>query len=151
MSDFGSAFPARSHRHLRLVIGTLSAVAVEVLIYRAYLTGDGSFHWFTHFFTGISAALIVMTLVTLRRRRPVPLPLLWPVLGHIAAMGPDLMFVNEMAHRRWIDVFVAHNVSHLIPGRNLTWYLIFLSCLAVFLLVLPRPDQTRTRWRSLVI
>lgn len=97
MSDVGSAPSARSHRRLRLVVGTLSGVAVEVLIYRAYLTGDGSFHWFTHFFAGASAALIVMTLVTLRLCRPVPLPLLWPVLGHVAAMGPDLMFVNEMA------------------------------------------------------
>ncbi len=151
MSDAVSAPPARSHRRLRLVVGTLSTVAVEVLIYRAYLTGDGSFHWFTHFFAGTSTALVVMTLVSLRLRRPIPLPLLWPVLGHMAAMGPDLMFVNEMAHRRWMDVFVAHNVSHFIPGRNVTWYLIFLSCLGVFLLVLPRPDQTRTLWRSVAL
>lgn len=129
MSGLGSAATATSHRRLRIVVGTMAAAAVEVFVYRAYLAGDGSFHWFTHFFAGASVALVVMTLVTLRTRRPVPLPLLWPVLGlshfipgrnHLAAMGPDLMFVNEMAHRRSLALFLlalpAHELRH--PDRS---------------------------------
>jgi hypothetical protein len=47
-------------------------VGIEVLLYRSYLEGDGSFHWFTHFFAGASVALGIMTLAALRRGRPVP-------------------------------------------------------------------------------
>ena len=130
--SLGSSSWARA----RLIVGTVAALAVEVVLYRSYLAGDGSFHWFTHFFAGTSLVLLIMTVVTLRRRRPVPVPLLWLVIGHLVAMGPDLLFVKEIAHRRWMDVFVAHNVSHFIPGRNLTWYLIFLACLAAYLSVL---------------
>lgn len=133
-----------SHRQLRLLAGAAAALVIEIFLYRTYLDGDGSFHWFTHFFAGTSLALVVMTLVTLRCRKPVPLPLLWLLLGHLLAMGPDLLFVHEVAHQPWMDVFVAHNASHFISGRNVTWYLIFLACLAAYLLVLPgrsRLDQ----------
>lgn len=113
--------------------GAGAALGVEVVLYWFYLNGDGAFHWFTHFFAGTSAALAIMAVLVLRRRRPVRLPLLWLIVGHLVAMGPDVLFVHEMAHRRWMDIFVGHNVSHFIPGRNVTWYLVFLACLGAYL------------------
>ena len=113
--------------------GTAAALGVEIVLYWFYVNGDGAFHWFTHFFAGTSAALVIMTTFVLVRRRPVRLPLLWLIVGHVVAMGPDVLFVHEMAHRRWMDVFVAHNVSHFIPGRNVTWYVVFLAFLAAYL------------------
>lgn len=126
----------------------VAAVAIEVALYWSYLGGDGPFHWFTHFFAGTSFALLVMTLVSVRTRRPVPVPLLWLVMGHLAAMGPDLLFVNEMAHQRWMDVFVGHNVTHFMPGRNLTWYAIFLVGLAAYLSVIGRGSSNVRDGRS---
>lgn len=143
MSEAGARRPA-SRRRLRVVGGSVAALTVESLLYWSYLGGDGSFHWFTHFFAGGSLALLVMALVVLRLHRRVPAPLLWVLAGHLVAMGPDLLFVREVAHRRWMDVFVAHNVSHFMPGRNLTWYVIFLGCLAVYLSVLSRVGSTST-------
>lgn len=52
-------------------------------------------------------------------------------------MGPDALYVRDVAHQRWMDVFVAHNVSHFIPGRNVTWYLLFLAALSLYLTIAP--------------
>lgn len=131
MSESGT-----TRRRLYLAGGTALAVGVEAGLYRVYFAGDGAFHWFTHFFAGGSLALFVMTVIARRRRRPVRLPLLWIVLTHLFAMGPDVMFTQEMAHRRWMDVFVAHNVSHFIPGGNVTWYLIFMGALGAYLVAM---------------
>ncbi|MDQ3775608.1 MAG: hypothetical protein M3461_15280 [Pseudomonadota bacterium] len=43
-----------------------------------------------------------------------------------------------------MDVFLLHVQAHFIPGRNLTWYLIFLLILAAYLKVvasLPHSHQ----------
>ena len=93
---------------------------------------DARFHWFAHFFVGASAALVVMALVTRRRRRPVPYPLVWPLLGHLVAMLPHLLFSTE-AHERWMHAFPGHASTHFVPGGNLTWYLVFLAALALYL------------------
>ena len=84
------------------------AIAVEVGLYASYRGHDARFHWFTHAFVGSAAALTVMTVVTLVRRRPVPRPLLWPMVTHVFAMIPDLVFSGGYAHRRWMDVFLGH-------------------------------------------
>jgi hypothetical protein len=101
------------------------AVIVEVGLYFSYQHHDARFHWFTHFFVGASAALVVMAAVTWRTHRPVPLPLVWPVLAHLFAMTPDFLFTAGTAHRRWMDLFLGHVSTHFVPGRNLTWYLVF--------------------------
>ena len=124
--------------------GTGAALGAEIVLYWFYVNGDGAFHWFTHFFAGTSAALVIMTIIVLARHCPVRLPLLWLIAGHVVAMGPDVFFVHEMAHQRWMDVFIAHNVSHFIPGRNVTWYAIFLACLATYLWAIHTTSSSRT-------
>jgi hypothetical protein len=114
------------------------AVAVEVVLYVFYFAHEARFHWFTHFFVGASCALLVMAVIAWRTRRPAPYPLLWPVLGHIVAMFPDFLFEAGIAHRRWMDVFLGHLSTHFIPGRNWTWYVIFLTALAIYLWTLAR-------------
>lgn len=116
----------------------LVAMVIEVALYLSYRHHDARFHWFTHFLVGASAALLVMAAVAARMRRAVPYPLVWPIVGHLVAMFPDFLFRLGIAHARWMDVFLGHVSSHFIPGRNLTWYLVFLASLAVYLTVLER-------------
>jgi hypothetical protein len=43
-----------------------------------------------------------------------------------------------------MDLFLGHISTHFVPGRNLTWYLVFLAALGLYLLVLSRlPDRSR--------
>ena len=73
------------------------------------------------------------------RGRAVPYPLVWLLAGHVYAMVPDFLFLLfGIAHDRWMDVFLWHIRAHFIPGRNITWYLIFLASLAVHLVILAR-------------
>lgn len=85
-----------------------------------------------------------MALAAMARGRPVVLPLVWLLAGHLVAMGPDLAFLAGVAHQRWMDVFLGHISSHFVPGRNWTWYGVFLASLGLYLVVLdslrpPRP------------
>jgi hypothetical protein len=109
------------------------AIGIEVALYVLYFAHEARFHWFTHFFVGASFALVVMAVVAWRTRRPVPYPFLWPILGHIVAMFPDFLFEAGIAHRRWMDIFLGHLSTHFVPGRNWTWYGIFLASLALYL------------------
>ncbi len=120
-------------RRLRWLVGAGLAVAAEAFLYLSYQAHEARFHWFTHFFVGGTVALLAMTVWVVQERRPVPLPALWVVLGHLVAMFPDFLFNAGVAHRRWMDVFLAHLTSHFVPGRNLTWYAIFLLALAAYL------------------
>ncbi len=132
---------ANSTLSLRVCLWCVGAVTVEIALYLSYQGHDARFHWFTHFFVGASTALIVMTVVILRTHRPVPYPLVWPLIGHVYAMTPDLLFAAGKVHERWMDIFLGHVSSHFMPGRNLTWYGVFLVCLAVYLFAV---DRTRT-------
>ena len=131
-------------RALRVCLWCAVAVVVEVGLYASYRGHDARFHWFTHFFVGASAALLVMAVVAAASGRPVALPLVWVLVGHLVAMAPDLAFVAGQAHRRWMDVFLGHISTHFVPGRNWTWYAIFLVSLAAYLSILdhlgPRPS-----------
>lgn len=120
------------------VPGFLVAVGVEVALYLTYFAHEARFHWFTHFFVGSSVALLIMAAVANLSGRPVSLPFLWPVLGHAVAMFPDFLFQAGIAHQGWMDIFLGHLSSHFIPGRNWTWYAIWLVCLAIYLGVLQR-------------
>lgn len=139
-----TAVPPGSARLLRLCLWCVLAVVVEIALYLSYRGHDARFHWFTHFFVGSAVALLIMSLVALRTRRPVPLPLVWPLLGHLYAMFPDFLFSGgHMAHEPWMDVFLGHISTHFVPGRNLTWYVVFLAAVALYLSVLHwlRPRQ----------
>jgi apolipoprotein N-acyltransferase len=59
-------------------------------------------------------------------------------------MFPDFLFTAGTAHYWWMDLFLGHISTHFVPGRNLTWYLVFLAALGLYLLVLSRlPDRSR--------
>jgi len=123
---------------LRVCLWCAVAAVVEVGLYVSYRGHDARFHWFTHFFVGSSLALVVMAVVAAHTRRPAPLPLVWPFLAHLVAMFPDFLFTAGIAHERWMDVFLGHISSHFVPGRNLTWFTMFLAALAAYLIVLAR-------------
>jgi hypothetical protein len=126
-------------RFVRLCLWCLLAVAVEIGLYLSYRGHDARFHWFTHFFVGSAVALILMSAVALRTRRPVPMPLVWPLLGHLYSMFPDFLFSGgHIAHERWMDLFLGHVSTHFVPGRNLTWYVVFLGAVALYLVILDR-------------
>ncbi|MFN2504926.1 MAG: hypothetical protein ABR540_12015 [Acidimicrobiales bacterium] len=123
---------------LRVCLWCLIAVVAEVGLYASYRGHDARFHWFTHFFVGSAAALLVMAAVTARTHRPVPLPLVWPFLAHLVAMFPDFLFTGGVAHERWMDLFLGHISTHFVPGRNLTWFVVFLLALATYLVAVAR-------------
>ncbi len=125
-------------RPLRRLAELSFVIVVEIALYRRYQQGDGAFHYFTHLFAGASFALAVMTLAARRWGRPVGLPLLAVLAGHLVAMAPDLLYLESVAHARWMDVFIAHNTSHLLPGRNISWYVVFLAAMTVYLVTAPR-------------
>lgn len=126
------------HRNLVRLFELVFVVGVEILLFRRYQQGDGTFHYFTHLFAGGSFALVLMTLAARRRRRPVRLPLLAVLAGHLFAMAPDLLYIESVAHARWMDLFVAHNTSHFLPGRNISWYVVFLAAMTLYLFAAPR-------------
>ena len=141
-----SAPAPETARVLNVCLWCVVAVVTEIGLFDSYRGHDARFHWFTHFFVGAAAALIVMSVVAARRRRAVPRPLVWMLLGHIVAMAPDLVFMAGVAHRRWMDLFLGHLSSHAVPGRNWTWYIVFLGALGAYLalidrLSLPAADQ----------
>ncbi len=123
---------------LRVCLWCVVAVLAEVGLYASYRGHDARFHWFTHFFVGAAAALVVMAAVAARIRRPVPLPLVWPFLAHVMAMFPDFLFAGGVAHEPWMDLFLGHISTHFMPGRNLTWFVVFLLALAAYLAVVAR-------------
>jgi len=108
--------------------------AAEAFLYVSYQQNDGEFHWFLHFFVGASTALILMGLITLLSRRLIRHSLRWIFVGHIIAMFPDILWNFLVAtHEPWMDVFLGHIIAHFMPGRNWTWYAIFLVSLAFYL------------------
>jgi Protein of unknown function, DUF547 len=106
---------------------------IEILLYLSYQHHDARFHWFLHFFVGTSTALIVLVVLTYYVNRTIDLPMLWLLMGHAIAMLPDILWNFQLLpHQPWMDVFLFHVSSHFIPGRNWTWYVIFLICLAAY-------------------
>jgi len=95
--------------------------------------------WLTHFLVGASASLVFMAAWSWRAGRPAPLPLIWVFLGHLYAMIPDFLFQGGIAHSRWMEIFLGHVSSHVVPGRNVTWLVAFASALGAYLFVLSRP------------
>jgi hypothetical protein len=133
-----------SRRIVFVAFDVVFAVAVEVYLYLSYTAHEARSHWFTHFFLGASAALLVMATVVGVGRRPFRLPLLAIVLGHLFAMVPDVLFAFGIRHDGWMDVFLAHVSSHVVPGGNATWFVVFLGSLGAYLAVYLRHVRKRT-------
>ena len=122
--------PATAPRVVRLCLWCVVAVMVEVGLYLSYRGHDARFHWFTHFFVGSAAALVAMSVVALRTRRPVPASLVWLLVGHLFAMLPDLAFTSGHVRSRTLDGCLprphqlplrARQERHLVlglPGRH---------------------------------
>lgn len=107
--------------------------AAEWFLYLSYQEHDGLFHWFLHFFAGSSAALLTMAVITVRLGWVIPHPLVWIFASHLIAILPDILWNFRLAtHQPWMDLFLGHIATHFIPGRNWTWYAIFLASLAVY-------------------
>lgn len=109
-------------------------VIVEIFLFKSYNSADANFHWFTHFFAGTVFALLLMAIITLLTRRAFKLPLLWITLSHLFAMFPDIQFNNaHIAHNvRYDDYFLFHIQSHFMPGRNVTWYVLTMLSLGLY-------------------
>jgi len=120
---------------LRLLLGATLTIAVEAYLFLQFQPHDPRSGWFTHFFIGATVALGCMTVWVAEEHRPVRLPGLWLVAGHLVAMFPDFLFAKGIAHRHWMDAFFGHLISHSAPGGNLLWYAVFLVALAVYLAV----------------
>lgn len=108
-------------------------VVIEVSLYISYQAHEARFHWFTHFFVGSSVALMAMSAFVMVTRRPARVPLIWPVAAHVFAIIPDFLFTAGVAHQRWMNVFLGHLAGHFVPGRNWTWYAVFLVSLGIYL------------------
>lgn len=121
----------------RHVATLMAGVATEAALFRTYRANDARFHWYVHFLT---AGQVTLHALAWRRRRGLRVP---DVVGsvvavHLVAVVPDVLFMGGRAHRRWMDVFVGHISSHRMPGRNTTWYVLFLLALADYLRSAPR-------------
>lgn len=124
----------------RDLVTTVAAAATETALFRTYRDNDARFHWYVHF---LAAGQVTLHALAWRRRRGLPVP---PAPGtvvavHLLAAVPDVLFMGGVAHRRWMDVFVGHISSHRMPGRNTTWYALFLLALADYLRAAARPRR----------
>lgn len=118
--------------------------AMELLLYLLYGHHDADFHWFLHFFVGASAALIAMAIFAHRSGRVARFPLLWTFTGHVIALFPDILWnFRLIPHQPWMDVFLLHITSHFIPGRNWTWYAVFLFSLALYFYARAAAEQKK--------
>lgn len=128
----------RPHHGAGVAAGIVIPVVAEVWFLGKYAAEAASWHWYIHFFAGATVVLVVMTWWSWRHRRAVPLPLEWVLLAHFFAAAPDLVIPENIPHKPWQEVFVGHLASHYLPGRGLSWLVVFAAALAGYLLTLAR-------------
>lgn len=137
-----AAVAVRGDRRLRhgagVAAGIVLPIVAEVWFLGKYAAEAASWHWYIHFFAGATVALVAMTWWSWRRRRTVPFPLAWVLLAHFFAAAPDLVIPENIPHQPWQEVFVGHLASHYMPGRELSWLVVFAAALAGYLLTLAR-------------
>lgn len=117
----------------RFVISAVLFIVVEAYLFMQFQPHDPRSGWLIQFFIGVSVGLVGMTVWLVEERRPVPLPVVWILTGHLLAMFPDLLFAGGVAHRRWMDAFLGHLISHQMPGGTVLWYVVFLVALGGYL------------------
>ncbi len=128
--------------HVRFQVMLLGVA--EGLVFLSYQHSDGRFHWFLHFFVGATAALSSLAMWTYWTGCAARLALLWVFVGHMLAMLPDLLFgLARIPHEPWMDIFLLHISAHFLPGRNWTWYGLFLLSLASYFAALWRAEVNR--------
>lgn len=112
-------------------------LAGEGLVFFLYQEHDARFHWFVHFFAGGSLALLLMAWLAYWAHRRILWPLVWVFAGHVFGALPDILFrFASVLHAPWMDVFQWHVSAHFMPGRNWTWYGIFMVSLGLYLVAL---------------
>lgn len=129
-------------RAVAAAAGIAVPVAVEVWFLGKYAAEAASWHWYVHFFAGATLALVLMTWCSWRRRRAVPFPLVWVLLAHFYAAAPDLVISENVPHKPWQEVFVGHLASHYLPGRGVSWLVVFAVALGGYLFTLDRRTAT---------
>lgn len=123
------------------IVGILLPLAVEVWFLGRYSSKAATWHWYVHLFAGATLALTLMTRWSWRRRRPVPFPLIWVLLAHFYSAAPDLVIPENIPHKPWQDVLVAHLASHYLPGRGIGWLALFAAALAGYLASVDRSQR----------
>lgn len=129
----------------RRIVPWMFLVLVELALYFSYRVHSARFHWATHFLVGASAALVAIAVWAWVTQRPVRHPALWIMVGHLYAMFPDFLFEAGHPHEWWMEVFLLHIRSHFVPGRNVFWLAVFLTALALYLVVLDRRAREEQR------
>ncbi len=131
---------ARAYRPLRprsLTVQLVILVLAEVALYASYADHDARFHWATHFLVALGFTALLLLARLLVTGVPGPRYLLLTLLGfHLYAMAPDLLFRGGVPHYRWMDVFLGHVAAHYLPGGDLAWLLIALTCTAGYVTAL---------------
>ncbi len=124
---------ARAYRPLHpvsLAVQLAVLVLAEIALFASYSSHDARFHWATHLLVALAFSSLVLLVRLLVTGGPGPRFLLLTLLGfHLYAMLPDLVFRAGVPHYRWMDVFLGHVASHYLPGGDVTWLLIALTCL----------------------
>ena len=136
----------KEYRRLRprwLLVQLVVLIAAETSLFLSYREHESSFHWATHFLVGFGAAALWNLAWLLTKRTPAPGQLLSILAFHLLAMLPDFMFGAGVAHYPWMDVFLAHNSSHFIPGGIITWLIVSQMLSALYALALTRWLQDR--------
>ena len=100
-------------------------LALQYVLAEAYLARGTWWHYLLHQLVGWGAGLAVAGLVAAHTRYRLPVPVAL-VLGQLASIVPDLMFVlGRVPHMRSMDVWLGHISIHTGP-RPL---LVALGCL----------------------
>lgn len=120
----------------RRIAPWLLLAVVEIALYSSYRAHSARFHWTTHFLVGATVAVSGMAAWAWVKRRPARQPALWILVAHLYAMFPDFLFEAGHAHEWWMEIFLLHIRSHFAPGRNVFWLVVFLTTLAVYLVIL---------------
>ena len=128
-----------------LLLQLVVLIAAETSLFISYREHESSFHWATHFLVGFGAAALWDLTWLLIKRTPAPGQLLSILAFHLLAMFPDFMFSAGVAHYPWMDVFLAHNSSHFIPGGIITWLVVSQMLSALYALALTLWLQDRQR------
>jgi len=136
-TDVVRSDPAEGHV-TTAAAGIVVPVAVEVRFLGKYAAEAASWHWYVHFFAGATFALVLMAWWSWRHRRAVSFPLVWVLLAHFYAAAPDLVIPENNPHKPWQEVFLGHLASHYLPGRGLSWLVVFAVALGGYLLILDR-------------
>lgn len=131
---------ARAYRPLRprsLAVQLMVLVLAEIALYASYADHDARFHWATHFLVALGFTALLLLGRLLVMGAPGPRYLLLTLLGfHLYAMAPDLLFRGGVPHYRWMDVFLGHVAAHYLPGGDLAWLLIALTCAGAYVAAL---------------